>query len=106
MKELTFIIVDASLYMADMSEIDQSGLWTVREPDSPYGENESEMFDCSIRHYSYDCDTYPIKHLGSFDSLRKAFAYLNFLWVNGKTYDTLNEVDYVIGHIKYEFELP
>jgi hypothetical protein len=106
MKELNFTEVDASLYMADMSESDKSGLWTIVEPDSPYGANESEMFDCAIRHYTDDCKTYPIKHLGSFESLRKAMAYLNFLWENGKTYDALNAVEYVAGHVKYEFELP
>jgi len=106
MKKLNFEIVDASLYMADMSDVDKSGLWTIVEPDSPYGENESEMFDCAIRHCSDDDKNYPIKHLGSFDSLNKAFAYLNFLWENGKTYDTLNAVEYIVGHIKYEFELP
>lgn len=106
MKKLNFQIVDASLYMADMSESGKSGLWTIREPDSPYGENESEMFDCAIRHFTDDDKIYPIKHLGAFESLRKAKAYLNFLWQNGKTYDSLNAVEYIKAPIAFQFELP
>ncbi len=106
MNELNFNIVDASLYMADMSEADRSGLWTIVEPNSPYGPNESELYDCAIRHYSDDCNTYPIKHLGSFESLRKSISYLTFLWQNGKTYNTLTEVEYNVAPSIYEFLLP
>lgn len=106
MNKLNFQIVDAALYMADMSEMDQSGLWTIREPNSPYGDNGSEIYDCAIRHYSDDCDKYPIKHLGSFETFKKAEAYLNFLWSNGKTYDSLNEVKYFNAPETFQFELP
>ncbi len=105
MEKLKFEIVDTSLHMADMAESDIGGLWTITEPNSPYGVNESEMYDYAIRHFMDDDKNYPIKHLGSFESLRKAIAYNNFLWQNGKTYDTLNAVEYIAGHIKYEFEL-
>ena len=106
MKELDFIIVDAALWMADNSDADRSGLWTIVEPNSPYGENGSEMFDCAIRDFSDDEKTYPIKHLGSFETLRKAKEYLNFLRLNGKTYDTLNDVEYINAPSKFEFSLP
>lgn len=106
MSQLNFEIVDAALFWADMSEIDKSGIWMIVEPNSPYGKNESEMFDCAIKSSSDNSETFPDKHLGSFDSLRKAKAYLSFLWQNGKSYDSLKAVKYVKGHINYEFELP
>lgn len=106
MKKLNLKLVDAALYMGDMAELDKSGLWTIREPNSPYGENGSEIFDCAIRHYSDDCNKFPIKHLGSFETFRRAEAYLNFLWSNGKTYDSLNEVEYFDAPKTYQFVLP
>jgi len=105
MKFLDFIEVDDSLFMADMSELDQSGIWTIRLPDSFYGNNPSELFDCAIRDNSDDKEL-PVKHLGSFETFRKAKAYLSFLWSSGKTYDTLESGEYVAAPENYEFILP
>lgn len=106
MEKLEFEIVDASLFMADMSEIDNSGQWCIVAPDSPYGLNESEMYDCSIRHCSNNHKQYPDKHLGSFETLRKAKEYLTFLWINSMTYDNLNAVKYIAAPNKHEFVQP
>ena len=105
MKTLVFIEVDDSLYMADMSETDKSGIWTVRFPDSAHGNNASELYDCAIRDNSDDINV-PIKHLGSFETFRKAKAYLAFLWKNGKTYNNLENIEYLNAPQSYEFKLP
>ncbi len=103
MKTFNFVVVDASLWMADNSESDKTGIWTVREPDSPYGKNASEIYDCAIRHISDNEKNYPIKHLGSFETLRKAKEYLNFLWLQGKNYDNLNNAEYIKAPFKFTF---
>jgi hypothetical protein len=102
---LNFIEVDDSLYMADMSELDGSGIWTIRLPDSVYGNNPSELFDCAIRDNEDDQNS-PIKHLGSFETFRKAKEYLFFLWSRGKTYDNLENETYISAPQNYEFDLP
>jgi hypothetical protein len=105
MHVLDFVLVDDGLYMADMSEVDGSGLWTIRLPESFYGNSPSEIFDCSIRDKNEDKNL-PVKHLGSFETFRKANEYLNFLWRNGKAYDTLENREYVNAPESYEFALP
>jgi hypothetical protein len=105
MTRLDFIEVDDGLYMADMSDTDKSGIWTVRLPDSAYGNNPSELFDCVIRDNDDDKNI-PIKHLGSFETFRKAKEYLNFLWNSGKTYDNLETKEYITAPKIYEFSLP
>ena len=105
MNSLDFIEVDDSLFMADMSEVDGSGLWTIRLPESFYGNNPSELFDCAIRDNNDDKNL-PVKHLGSFETFRKANEYLCFLWRKGKTYDTLENREYVNAPENYEFALP
>jgi len=100
-----FTEVDDGLFMADMSEIDQSGIWTIRLPDSPYGKNLSELFDCAVRDND-DSNHLPIKHLGSFATFRQAKEYIYFLWRNGKTYSNLNNSEYIAAPKIYSFNLP
>jgi len=104
MEVLNFILVDDGLYMADMSEVDESGIWTVRLPESFYGNSPSELFDCAIRDNNDDKNLL-VKHLGSFETFRKAKEYLTFLWRNGKTYDSLEIKEYFNAPQKYEFTL-
>jgi len=104
MEGLNFIVVDDGLYMADMSELDYSGIWTIRLPESFYGNNPSELFDCAIRDNN-DNKNLPVKHLGSFESFRKAKEYQAFLWRNGKTYDTLKSKEYLNAPKNHEFTL-
>jgi hypothetical protein len=104
MDVLSFLEVDDALYMADMSDVDASGIWTVRLPESYYGNNPSELFDCAVRDNNDDKNL-PVKHLGSFETFRKAKEYLVFLWKNGKTYDNLESKEYLNAPQKYEFTL-
>lgn len=101
---LTFVEVDDGLFMADMSEHDNSGIWTINVPHSFYGVNGSEMFDCAIRDNS-DNDDMPIKHLGSMETFRKASEFLSFLWRNGKTYEKLESKEYINAPKYYDFSL-
>ena len=105
MKSLNFIQVDDGLYFADMSEIDESGIWTIKLPESFYGNNPSELFDCAIRDNNDDKNL-SVKHLGSFETFRKAKDYLSFLWASGKTYYNLEAKEYMSAPEKYEFDLP